>query len=444
MKTNNFILYFLSITIIVLCIPYRSFAIPGFARQTNLSCKSCHTIFPELNAFGRLFKLNGYTLTAVETINVTDSLDNNTLNLLKTAQLSAMMQNSYTNVSKTIPGTQNNNFAFPQQLSIFLGGEITPRIGAFIQVTYDDQGAAFGLDNTDIRYADQTSLADKSLIYGLTLNNNPTVQDIWNSTPAWGFPYASSSVVPSPIASTLIEGGLAQNVAGLGIYALWNNLIYGEVSLYRSEKQGGPHPPDSTASGTIKSLAPYWRLALQFNAGQHYFEIGTFGTSVEMFPGGLNGLTDKFTDIGIDFNYEKPFGDNEFTLHASFIRENRSLAATFNSGGAMGNSPALNSFKVVGNYYINGMIGFSLGYFMITGDADSLLYAPAAFSGSSSGTPDSGGIIAEVNYLPWMNTKFGIQYVAYTKFNGSSSNYDGNGRSASDNNSVYVIAWLAF
>jgi hypothetical protein len=34
--------------------------------------------------------------------------------------------------------------------------------------------------------------------------------------------------------------------------------------------------------------------------------------------------------------------------------------------------------------------------------------------------------------------------VAYQKFNGGTSNYDGSGRSASDNNTVYLLAWLMF
>jgi hypothetical protein len=36
--------------------------------------------------------------------------------------------------------------------------------------------------------------------------------------------------------------------------------------------------------------------------------------------------------------------------------------------------------------------------------------------------------------MPWLNTRFALQYVAYTKFNGSKLNYDGAGRNASDNN----------
>ena len=107
-------------------------AIPSFARQTNLPCSSCHTIFPELNAFGRLFKLNGYTLVGTETIQVSDTSDNVSLNLVKIPPVSMMLQASYTYNTKEQPGTKNNNVSLPQQLSLFLGGEITPHIGSFI------------------------------------------------------------------------------------------------------------------------------------------------------------------------------------------------------------------------------------------------------------------------------------------------------------------------
>ena len=44
---------------------------------------------------------------------------------------------------------------------------------------------------------------------------------------------------------------------------------------------------------------------------------------------------------------------------------------------------------------------------------------------------------------PWMNLRLGVQYTAYDKFNGGDRNYDGFGRNASDNNTLYVFAWLA-
>lgn len=446
METSRYtknVLWGIIITLLLL-FSTEGWAIPSFARQTNLPCSSCHTIYPELNAFGRLFKLNGYTLVGTETIQVRDTSDNVSLNLVKIPPVSMMLQASYTYNIKEQPGTQNNNVSLPQQLSLFLGGEITPHLGAFIQVTYDDQGATFGMDNADIRYTNQTEIGSENLLYGVTLNNNPTVQDIWNSTPAWSFPYASSSVSVSPLASTLIEGGLAQSVAGLGAYALLNHFIYGEISVYRSAQQGSAHPPDSTSMGIIKTLAPYWRLVLQKQYNDQYVEIGTFGMLTEMYPTSITGLTDKYTDIGFDINYEKPFGENQFTAHASFVHEKRDLDGTYVLNGAQSPSSNLNSFKIVGNYYMNQQIGFSLGYFKITGDEDLVLYAPGTVFGSTNGSPNSNGFIGEFNYLPWYNTKFSIQYVAYNKFNGSGSNYDGKGRNASDNNSLYLLSWIAF
>jgi len=41
---------------------HRAEAIPAFARKYGLRCSACHTVWPELNAFGQRFKDNGYQL----------------------------------------------------------------------------------------------------------------------------------------------------------------------------------------------------------------------------------------------------------------------------------------------------------------------------------------------------------------------------------------------
>ena len=80
---------------------------------------------------------------------------------------------------------------------------------------------------------------------------------------------------------------------------------------------------------------------------------------------------------------------------------------------------------------------------------------PAPISGSRTGRPNSNGWIVEFDYLPfnrsrgpslwpWFNPKFIVQYTLYTEFNGAGRNYDGSGRRASDNNTLYVAAWFAF
>ena len=85
-----------------------------------------------------------------------------------------------------------------------------------------------------------------------------------------------------------------------------------------------------------------------------------------------------------------------------------------------------------------------LAPFVTTGTSDTLLYAPAPVVGSRTGSPKNDGLIAEVDVMPWQNLRLQFQYVAYDQFNGSSSNYDGFGRRASDNNTLYILTWLLY
>ena len=176
-------------------------AIPSFARQTGMKCNECHTVFPELTPFGRLFKLGGYTFSK------------SGKSYEFPPPLAGMIQASFSDsrdltagvapFDKTNRATDRINL--PQQLSLFYGGRIYDKIGAFVQASYDGVDNKIYLDMTDIRYSNNTILAGKNLIYGLTINNSPTVQDGWNSVPAWGYPFASSSVALTPVAETIIH-----------------------------------------------------------------------------------------------------------------------------------------------------------------------------------------------------------------------------------------------
>jgi hypothetical protein len=45
---------------------------------------------------------------------------------------------------------------------------------------------------------------------------------------------------------------------------------------------------------------------------------------------------------------------------------------------------------------------------------------------------------------PWLNARIGLSYTLYNEFDGASTNYNGAFRNASDNNTTFVYAWLAF
>lgn len=418
-------------------------AVPSFARQTGLSCNVCHSNPPELTNFGRNFKLKGYVLTDMT---ARDKVGNTKdLLLSKYIPLSAMIIISDTAYQSNQPKSQNNSAGFPQQLSIFLAGAFASHFGGLAQVTYTHQDDHFGMDNTDLRYANQGKLAGKDWWYGVTLNNNPTVEDVWNSTPAWGFPWISTSSGVGPIASPVINGALAADVAGVGGYSLWNNHLYTDLSLYRSEHAGGPVPVTGTNyQFNISGAAPYWRAGWQQTFGDNYLEVGTYGIYLNSFPSAISGPKDRFVDPSFDFQYERPFGANLLDAHGTYIHETSSLGATFAAGGATTKANHLNTFKLDSTYHWRNKYSATGALFTTTGNADTLLYAPAAVTGSKNGNPATSGYIAQAGYWPVQNIDITAAYTGYFKFNGATTNYDGASRNASDNNTVYMALWLNF
>ena len=431
-------------------------AVPSYARQGEIPCLSCHTIFPALTAYGRQFKLNGYVGNAGQVITSKEAgakpgEEADILTLGKLPPVSVMMLASWTSTHRMMPDAEHNgDLLLPDQFSFFLAGQISPKAGAFIQVTYDGVNDHFSWDNTDIRAADHASLGGTDLLYGVTLNNNPTVQDVWNSTPAWGYPFAGSAVAPVPAAGTIIDGALGQQVAGITAYSLWNNLLYAEVGAYHAAPIGVSRPltgscaaPCVEAGDIAERTVPYWRLALQKQLGEHYLMVGAYGLTAEILPGAgtpLLGETNRYNDIAMDIQYEKPLGKDMLTVHSTWIHERQNRQADFVSGGSTNTIDELNVFRVDGNYYFEHRYGATLGFFNTTGTNDALLYAD-----STTGSPDSQGEIAEFAYLPWLNTKFAVQYTAYNKFDGARSDYSTvTTRDARDNNSLFVYAWLIF
>jgi hypothetical protein len=363
--------------------------------------------------------------------------------------LSIMAQISYTQMKTAVPDlssagapgvAQNGTAGFPQQLSLFYAGKIAPNFGAFFQLTYANDSGTFGIDNTDLRFADTTLLSnDSPVTYGISLNNNPTVQDLWNTTPAWGYPYTASNAAVSPLAGTAIDGAFAQDVAGITGYLFWNESLYAELGGYRSAKQGqtnaltgGAGPLDGTASNAMSGVAPYWRVAYEYNWDRSSLEAGIYGAEFRLYPGAgapLRGPLNR--------------------LAGTHIHESQTLDASFSTGGSANPKNSLSTTRLWANYYYRRKIGGTVAYLSTTGSTDTGLYPATPPGGpgvvaSANGSPDTRGWIAEVNYLPWLNVKISAQYTAYNKFNGAGSNYDGLGRSASDNNTWYMLLWFAY
>ena len=365
----------------LLLFSFNAQAVPSYARQTNLACAACHTIFPELTPFGRSFKLNGYTLTGLKGVEAQPTASASGVKIGSVAPMAAMLQ---VNASNSGSG---NEYAMPNEFSLFFAGEISPKMGSFIQMTMapPEGETSFSMDNADVRYA--THSGDTT--WGVTINNSPTVQDLWNSTPVWGYPFTGGADVQQP----LIADGLGQNVMGLGAYAQMANGLYAELTLYQPLNSDIVTPGDGTTATSLKEYSPYVRVAWQkgLSNGDNLM-IGAYGMQSTLVATG----SDKVTDMAVDTQYEHPLkGGNLISAHASYTNEK------LDAGIGTSSSYTLNALRLDAGYHWGSHAEAVLGY------------------ASNSNADTAAAVTAQYSYLPWQNTKFTVQYVHPTSGGGS-------------------------
>lgn len=421
-----------------------SHAVPSMARQTGMPCAACHIVFPELTPFGRQFKLGGFSLSMSK---------GPAASVLEKVPVSALLQISQTSTRNT-SGAGNNGDMFPrdrdvivQAAGVYWGGRIVDNLGALIQYNYDGIERKWGSEMFDARYGKTAVVAGKALAWGLSANNSPTLSDIYNSTPMWAFPHTQTAAL-MPAASALVDMTLASQIGGVTAYGLLDNAWYGEAGVYRNAEYGffrfmslGKRPVATLLSGG----APYWRVAWQKEEGPHSFEVGTYGMSARVFSDSeITSLgSDRFRDVAVDAQYQYIADAHQWSTHATWIHERQDWRAGFDQGLSSSPSTTLRTFRVDGHYYFRRTLGGGVQYFQIRGDANDLRYntgEPAM--GSATGSPNTEGWLVELNWLPIQSLKLALRYTAYQQFNGARTNYDGFGRNARDNNSVYLLAWL--
>lgn len=422
-----------------------AYAVPAFAEQTGQHCSTCHigAFGPQLTPFGREFKLNGYTLRAAP--------------LTPPVSAMAVLSFVHTNKDQAAPPAARygvNDNATIDQISLFVAGGINEHLGAFSQYTWDGVGKGVSWDQLDFRAITRAKLDGKDVTLGLSLNNNPGVQEVWASLPAWGFPFTTSKLAPTPAAAPLFSSGtFAQNVLGLSGYAWWNSELYAEIGFYRSLSAGWLRPLgiDPTVTNLIDGLAPYFRVAYQKDFGKQNLEVGAFAFLVNQFPGRDQSasVADRLHDFGIDASYQYLEGDNIVTANARYTREEQRLSASQILGLASNSNDTLDEVVLNGSYYWQNTIGLTVAGFKTWGSKDALLYGA-----NRTLKPDSAGYILQLDGTPFgkegapfgdrVNVRAGLQYVGYTQFNGASTNFDGLGRDASDNNTLRLFLWFAF
>lgn len=374
-------------------------ALPLFARQTGQNCVACHAggQFPELTPYGRLFKLTGYTIGQ------------------RTTPLSAMVVASSSRVADTSKSDdpssdfQRNGQTILASASLFLGGKVTDNLGAFVQITHDPYAAqdANGkfqgrttADNIDLRFADRLIDPKRDLIFGVSVNNNPSISDPWNTAAAW-MQYVP---VPSPTSSAFIDGNAPYpsfasggNIAGITAYAFLNRTIYAELGAYGSSRGAlsfmhAGLPADELTK--LRGVAPYWRIAWNREWGPHALMVGTSGMTAHIFDDPLDtsdtATVRRTRDLMVDTQYQYLLDPHSVTAQLVYARSrqirsdaiaNQPAVFVDAAGNALPNASAADTTSLLRaklTYVYQAKYGGSLGVFNLTGNANTRTRLPAS------------------------------------------------------------------
>jgi len=108
----------------ILLLPMEAAALPAFARQTGNPCSACHfQHFPKLNAFGRVFKANGYSITTQS------PLEGERLSIAPNLNATAVLKSRYIDDSSQRDG----QWQIPDEAAIFAGGRLSDGIGGLVE-----------------------------------------------------------------------------------------------------------------------------------------------------------------------------------------------------------------------------------------------------------------------------------------------------------------------
>ncbi len=238
--------------------PNKAEAVPAFARQVGVPCYSCHyQHFPKLNAFGRDFKLGGFTQSAQ------DLIQDEHLSLSPVMNATMVVKYAYTKTTSS-PDTKMNydrgQFDMPSDSAILVGGRVGENLGSLVEFGGSAVSSkfVFSKDLGGVRAgitAFSTDAAGPS--YGM---------ELFNSGSNWIHREFNQGQFTN--AQFAVGGPGRGSAIGIGAFG-GSDLFFANLSLF------GPATP-SADTGT--DLSMYYRVAITPKVGDMDLMVGVQGT----------------------------------------------------------------------------------------------------------------------------------------------------------------------
>lgn len=125
------------------------YSIPSFARKYNMSCKTCHSPFPNLKEYGDEFAGNGFVLTDQDAPRYFVETGDNELNLIRDLPLALRIEGylTYNNAER-----KQFDVTAPYLLKLLSGGTIAKDVSYYFYFFLSERGEVAGVEDAFIMF----------------------------------------------------------------------------------------------------------------------------------------------------------------------------------------------------------------------------------------------------------------------------------------------------
>jgi len=372
--------------------PENASAVPSFARQTGKPCSGCHTIWPRLNATGREFKITGYTDVADDYPRIQQ--DNLDLTRFGPPLSVSVISFPYSKKTGTNVVDTDDTTAIPDEVAIFLAGRVSPNLGAFVEPHWTRDTDQMNVELAKFSSATRVG----SNILGLVVfKGDAAAADPYNTIRFSAFHTINT---PAIFFDTGARGGGGDlfsfaNTGNQGIVAngKFLNLVYAAVGAFRSDdsaKSPGSDPWD--VSGRLAVEYPITGESIA-SIGGFYYDGKQRYDHTTLVPAPGPAYESKFNRYGVDLQYQLESAPHIVDFVATYMGgkdEN-----VWDGAGSQFDVKFQGAYAEA-SYFYDRTYGLTVGYDYLKSDEDNSL--------------DKKGPTVNLTYLPWLNTKIGLEY----------------------------------
>ncbi|RLJ70328.1 hypothetical protein BCF55_0596 [Hydrogenivirga caldilitoris] len=307
-------------------LPSEAKAMPSFARQTGLSCSTCHTIPPRLNAYGRTFKIRGYTDgKAIE-----DILTGEGESILKYNPVSIRVL-SYPYSKKK---GEDREVIFPDEVVIAFAGRISENVGTFAAFA-SEEGEPF--EPEIVKVALVKDFGNNTVVGIVGGKTSPTGTDPFDSLNLYSRITRFRTTVWEGVRKKDASDLWDNHNYGASLYASVSNWVYASVGAYTgivrddgtlNKDKSDPFDFYGRVAVTPQGIPADLNIGLFTYIGKDEDPI-TDQTLVKPRRYGVDaGVIYNIGDIGIELNGIYVNGKDKFPSNPDFKHNGYNLSAT--------------------------------------------------------------------------------------------------------------------